>query len=481
MALIICQECGKEISDKSKACIHCGCPIEFATPIVENRVQDVVEIREVEVKNEESSQENGCCLEIINCGDSKMKMAELLSSEFKAKFRDVMDKLNELPCRFENVEKRIFNVLIEEIEDSKVEYNLYEDNELIKSKAQTEVVVDDKSDENLNIESDESPSEESEFNVVKYFATIGFLFFLMCLLSIAVKYSEDKKDKENAEYYNSLETIINVEDFYMLDRNDVQAIYGDPNKGKDFETGDLDSDIWYYYEGEYTLKFLFVYGRVDTITYLPNTPFVYKNGMEDVFYLFGLSDEINVHNIGEYNYVKYYDGWYFVNGSIDKIIPKNVDEDNKTIEYIEIELNNELPERRVPEYDFSNIEEVHDLVQYLSWSYEDVYIAFGEGNNKQDDFPLVYDTEQGKLRFYIYNDLFVSSVSFESYEPINYITSTQESMVMFGVDQNLTSMHLEDIDEYVGSEKYEGDEVGISIEGINYENKTFKYIHMNNR
>lgn len=27
MALIICSECGKEISDKSDVCIHCGCPL----------------------------------------------------------------------------------------------------------------------------------------------------------------------------------------------------------------------------------------------------------------------------------------------------------------------------------------------------------------------------------------------------------------------------------------------------------------------
>lgn len=28
MSLIICSECGKEISDKALACIHCGCPIQ---------------------------------------------------------------------------------------------------------------------------------------------------------------------------------------------------------------------------------------------------------------------------------------------------------------------------------------------------------------------------------------------------------------------------------------------------------------------
>lgn len=27
MALIKCSECGKEISDKAKVCIHCGCPV----------------------------------------------------------------------------------------------------------------------------------------------------------------------------------------------------------------------------------------------------------------------------------------------------------------------------------------------------------------------------------------------------------------------------------------------------------------------
>lgn len=32
MALIYCTECGKQISDKAKACVHCGCPIENIVP-----------------------------------------------------------------------------------------------------------------------------------------------------------------------------------------------------------------------------------------------------------------------------------------------------------------------------------------------------------------------------------------------------------------------------------------------------------------
>lgn len=27
MALIKCEECGKEVSDKAESCIHCGCPV----------------------------------------------------------------------------------------------------------------------------------------------------------------------------------------------------------------------------------------------------------------------------------------------------------------------------------------------------------------------------------------------------------------------------------------------------------------------
>ena len=30
MALIKCADCGKEISDKAKACIHCGCPVDVS-------------------------------------------------------------------------------------------------------------------------------------------------------------------------------------------------------------------------------------------------------------------------------------------------------------------------------------------------------------------------------------------------------------------------------------------------------------------
>ena len=37
MALIKCPECGKEISDKSDKCIHCGFPLR-TTPIIQENI-----------------------------------------------------------------------------------------------------------------------------------------------------------------------------------------------------------------------------------------------------------------------------------------------------------------------------------------------------------------------------------------------------------------------------------------------------------
>lgn len=51
MALIKCSECGKEISDKAKTCIYCGCPIEKETSkeIKESKEKDLLSI-EVDIE-----------------------------------------------------------------------------------------------------------------------------------------------------------------------------------------------------------------------------------------------------------------------------------------------------------------------------------------------------------------------------------------------------------------------------------------------
>ncbi|MFC1743417.1 hypothetical protein ACFL35_05430 [Candidatus Riflebacteria bacterium] len=64
MALILCNECGKEFSEHAPACIHCGCPFEIATkkkPVeaqVESRgvVQEQIQQVEEPVKENEISE-----------------------------------------------------------------------------------------------------------------------------------------------------------------------------------------------------------------------------------------------------------------------------------------------------------------------------------------------------------------------------------------------------------------------------------------
>ena len=63
MALIKCTECGKEISDKAKVCINCGCPVEYSIEIKEE-VIDEVEYDESE--NIRIEYNNGSFIEIKN-------------------------------------------------------------------------------------------------------------------------------------------------------------------------------------------------------------------------------------------------------------------------------------------------------------------------------------------------------------------------------------------------------------------------------
>lgn len=47
MAMINCSECGKEISDKAVACIHCGCPIDTVDVSPDSGIQAGDKIKEI--------------------------------------------------------------------------------------------------------------------------------------------------------------------------------------------------------------------------------------------------------------------------------------------------------------------------------------------------------------------------------------------------------------------------------------------------
>ena len=71
MALIKCPECGKEISDKALACIHCCYPLSLLTVGKQNNIK---------VKAKENLKEY--YFKIINCNGSNAKMIITLKNKF---------------------------------------------------------------------------------------------------------------------------------------------------------------------------------------------------------------------------------------------------------------------------------------------------------------------------------------------------------------------------------------------------------------
>ena len=45
--LVKCSECGKEISDKSKQCINCGCPIDIILDSIKKNVNGINQTTEL--------------------------------------------------------------------------------------------------------------------------------------------------------------------------------------------------------------------------------------------------------------------------------------------------------------------------------------------------------------------------------------------------------------------------------------------------
>jgi uncharacterized membrane protein YvbJ len=67
MALIKCPDCGKEISDKTEKCLHCGCPIN---PVIITRERTDLNTHtstDVNSKIVVQSKE-GCFLQTLNVG-----------------------------------------------------------------------------------------------------------------------------------------------------------------------------------------------------------------------------------------------------------------------------------------------------------------------------------------------------------------------------------------------------------------------------
>ena len=97
MALIKCPDCGKEISDKAKNCIHCGCPIE--------------ESKEPELPKSEEEKEEKPEKPVVEESDTNKTPEETKNNDTPEETKEVESKTNteyvNIPVVNKKVDKKI--------------------------------------------------------------------------------------------------------------------------------------------------------------------------------------------------------------------------------------------------------------------------------------------------------------------------------------------------------------------------------------
>lgn len=136
MALIKCPECGKEISDKAPACIHCGFPLSLLNESSEIKAESK---EEIEVK-EDFASKNGYSLELLDYGSKKVQVAVALKNVLKMKDAEALELVANAPCYlFEGKQEHIIVPLIQKLDALPIEYNLYLDGVLKRHKTKVEI------------------------------------------------------------------------------------------------------------------------------------------------------------------------------------------------------------------------------------------------------------------------------------------------------------------------------------------------------
>lgn len=142
MALINCPECGKEISDKAPACIHCGFPLNLKTNEAEVTACEMTDKKE---KEEDVSVEKGYSLELLDYGSKKIQVATALKNTLKMKDVEALELVASAPCYlFKGKQEQVIVPIIQKLDSLPVEYNLYLDGKLKRHKTKIEVYKQEK-------------------------------------------------------------------------------------------------------------------------------------------------------------------------------------------------------------------------------------------------------------------------------------------------------------------------------------------------
>lgn len=122
MALIKCPECGKEISDKAPACIHCGYPLSLLNS--ENTKSITTKMQS---NTGEKANQKEYFFKIINCNGSNAKMIITLKNKFHYSFEDAKAAILNLPLVI-SIKENITEIkkLAQEFTDAGIEYEVFE-------------------------------------------------------------------------------------------------------------------------------------------------------------------------------------------------------------------------------------------------------------------------------------------------------------------------------------------------------------------
>ncbi len=250
-----------------------------------------------------------------------------------------------------------------------------------------------------------------------------------------------KINNEQVEEAEQVEEIIDVTQFYLMTKEEVIEVLGEPER--------TDARFITFDRGEYKLVFGFYNLRVSGISYYPDEPIHYKefNQFTEFFPMFGLGDRVDEFSLSwDRDVHAFYDSKNPKDVSFLKF--GAVNKERQTIDRIIIGFQEYDLDMKVLEDDYSDVEVVEDIVNYIGTSYEEVFEVWGNPDREGVERWL-YTTDIGEILFKFDDNLNVESVyySFESGK-IKFNENAQEVLVMFGIDPKTKGITVKEIITY---------------------------------
>lgn len=144
MAIVICPECGKGISDKAVACIHCGCPMNYILQNQKKQELTPETVKESAV-HDIPEQENDYKVIVIDYGAKKIPVITAMKKYLHMSDETGLKLLKELPCTIEFKKNFDSIIFIERLDSLPIEYELYEAGDLKKHKYKDDITVFERS------------------------------------------------------------------------------------------------------------------------------------------------------------------------------------------------------------------------------------------------------------------------------------------------------------------------------------------------